>query len=1396
MHAERDQLVKVVFPTLRERLEAHRVHLVDIDLRWGLTVEQAENDRVLDLCLQQIDDCRPFFIGVLGNRYGSVLARVPDAAIEKYPWTKPLRGKSITEIEIMHAVLNNPAMHRRAFFYIRDPSALDDVPEDLRSSVYQDLAPDRARRLEDLKQRICRSGCRVMVSYPARWSSDAIESVTRSRGKLVGLEAFSHRVEEDLWGALMEDLKLKAKAKTRSDPIADELDYHQRFIESRLRVYVEREGIHRRLLDYLRDSTRFPLLVTGGAGSGKSAILARLYRAIEGQVDIPVPHFVGASPSSNSLRQTLQRFCEILKARLKLTDVVPDHPNELCAAFRKFIEKVPVGRTCVFVIDAVDELDDLDTAYGTAWLPRELPPRVKIVLSCTDAPDREQAVLSHARAMGLPEERVQPLTAKERLAILKEVPSLSAKTLDPAQVSRLLGNPATETPLFLLVALEELRGFGSFERLNERIAGLPSGKDAIAAIFAQVIARLEDDFGGEPVRRILISLAAARRGLSERELRDLNATSDARDAIPLVLRQLRSYLHRRETLITFAHRYLPEAVKRRYLSDPEVERSAHAQVAAYFQEQPFWSRRSGDSDYGSPNVRKADELAWQYAQAGQLQDLFALLTDFDFLYAKTSAFGPAPVVEDLTMARTELSRSSARADKEALQVLEVLERTLRAETHILRRMPALVVQQIHNSVLPVAKRQAGLGMLVRHAVSWQERVGRPWFRLRDDGDEPSPDESARRVLCEDGCFADLAVRPGHAQFAAVRQSGTSWRLELWDMKGDAPIADLGDTDARILAIGWMPDGHYLLAVDARGRLDAYDAASFRLYGRRQVERSELSKAVLSEDGSTLAFVRKGTEVWRSVEIIGLGPVRSRAAAQATLPMDPWLCISINGDGTRLAFTIVKQKEYPVLGWLSKVAICDLQSGGEPICGKLEGSSVSAMAFASDSRRIAYGSAGGSVVVLDAATARILCAFPGCRMARSGLGQISAQAGHPDEVRCLAFSPDGSLLASGSGTSGRGIPGVVCIRDLESERLCQRISFPRGVESLAFSSDSRNLVVGGYSLLATLDVPGETPSVSPVAVSSKASEAADLLSADETVQAVAFAPDGESRALLAGADIIVQENDSSHDAFRFFANAGHVRCVDWSPRGELLASGGDDGACRLSRIRDGTCVFAVEELAKPVLSVQFSGDGSLLAASGGRGKCFLVSMDDRRVRELTTDTRGALNSVAFSPDGELLAAGGAGQVGTVWDVRTGSMVSQCRGHARSISWLQFTSAGHLATVGEDRTCRIWDARGGRQIAQCDGHSAGVYRVFSDRALPDLVMTASHDNTCRLWTESSGREVACLPVEAPIRGMSIARGSGDQLLVDARGNERRFSNSELLRSAGTQQPGNNPKWRQEQ
>ena len=55
MQAERDHLVKIIFPELRERCAERRLHLIDLDLRWGVTEEEAEQGKVLEVILDEID---------------------------------------------------------------------------------------------------------------------------------------------------------------------------------------------------------------------------------------------------------------------------------------------------------------------------------------------------------------------------------------------------------------------------------------------------------------------------------------------------------------------------------------------------------------------------------------------------------------------------------------------------------------------------------------------------------------------------------------------------------------------------------------------------------------------------------------------------------------------------------------------------------------------------------------------------------------------------------------------------------------------------------------------------------------------------------------------------------------------------------------------------------------------------------------------------------------------------------------------------------------------------------------------------------------------------------------------------------------------------------------------
>jgi WD40 repeat protein len=141
MHAERDYLVKQVFPRLQEWCERRKLRLVDIDLRWGVTeADASQNKRVVQVCLERIDACRPFFLCFLGQRRGWVPTRtdISPEAFEAYPDLEQYASHtSVTELEILHAYVN--PLHRgkmsdefaraeHAFFYLRQPDYLAALP--------------------------------------------------------------------------------------------------------------------------------------------------------------------------------------------------------------------------------------------------------------------------------------------------------------------------------------------------------------------------------------------------------------------------------------------------------------------------------------------------------------------------------------------------------------------------------------------------------------------------------------------------------------------------------------------------------------------------------------------------------------------------------------------------------------------------------------------------------------------------------------------------------------------------------------------------------------------------------------------------------------------------------------------------------------------------------------------------------------------------------------------------------------------------------------------------------------------------------------------------------------------------------------------------------------------
>ncbi len=212
MQGEREELVKRVFPEIRHLCEERGVVWGEVDLRWGVTDEQKAEDAVLPICLAEIERTRPYFIGMLGDRYGWVPDEIPADLADREAWLTDDKGRSVTEMEILHGVLRSPEMAGHAYFYLRDPAWTESLPEAERAT-YEEATDEGRARLADLKDRVRASGFPVreypdprgigelvradllaLVDrlYPAAETPDALEQARVDQEAYAGLAGGQH----------------------------------------------------------------------------------------------------------------------------------------------------------------------------------------------------------------------------------------------------------------------------------------------------------------------------------------------------------------------------------------------------------------------------------------------------------------------------------------------------------------------------------------------------------------------------------------------------------------------------------------------------------------------------------------------------------------------------------------------------------------------------------------------------------------------------------------------------------------------------------------------------------------------------------------------------------------------------------------------------------------------------------------------------------------------------------------------------------------------------------------------------------------------------------------------------------------------------------------------------
>lgn len=614
MQAERDHLVRFIFPKLREQMLGRRIHLVEVDLRWGVTSDQD----VMSVCREIVDECRPHFLCMLGGRYG---------------WVPPGRIRSITADEVHYGVLDCHGRHGYAFFYFRDPTATGAMVEEKPGEFHEPIGSNNERHLKELKQAIEKAGLKPFI-YPAQWDNGA--------KRLIGLKVFGDQVYNDLKKSIDQEYGEQPVAKL--DEFAAENAAMETFIEERTQRFVlgSRETVRNELIDHVNSTAgNGTLCLIGEPGSGKSAMLAHLsqHSTFNSQSStLLISHFTGSSIGSTDVRRTLRRLCHELIVGTGITAEIPDDPEKLRTAFSEILKQACEKKRVVILLDAANQFDSTPHFAGLWWLPDELPSNARLILSALPGPALDEL----RRRRHPPREVTLPtLTQADGEVIIKGFLHRYQKTMTDKQRAALLAKTNTSSPLYLLAALEELRTLGTYEEITDRIAQLPP---TTQALFTWILKRLEDDdgfrdasgrkIGQELVPRFASLIGVSRHGVSQRELVELLAPGspkavagipdDAQGNVAALAQLLRPYLMSRGELLDFYHSQFRESVRAEYLDSESKRQVTHRELANYFLSQAY-SVRDGTWEGESP--RGFSELLFHLKSAGMWNEISSCMKD-------------------------------------------------------------------------------------------------------------------------------------------------------------------------------------------------------------------------------------------------------------------------------------------------------------------------------------------------------------------------------------------------------------------------------------------------------------------------------------------------------------------------------------------------------------------------------------------------------------------------------------------------------------------------------------------------------------------------------------------------------------------------------------------------
>jgi serine/threonine protein kinase len=289
--------------------------------------------------------------------------------------------------------------------------------------------------------------------------------------------------------------------------------------------------------------------------------------------------------------------------------------------------------------------------------------------------------------------------------------------------------------------------------------------------------------------------------------------------------------------------------------------------------------------------------------------------------------------------------------------------------------------------------------------------------------------------------------------------------------------------------------------------------------------------------------------------------------------------------------------------------------------------MNCLAFSPDGNILASGTADNLVILWDAHTGT----------------QVRNLEGHTAFISDLAFSPDGTILASASEDKT-----IILWNALTGERLRLLEGHKKAVTGLAFSPDGQLLASSSRDSTVNLWKPDSGELVKTLVATISKDLEAGFSNVSFSADGVYLVGGSTGAAVLWAVDNLRQVNTIGTDMSKV-AFSGQP--VDAVLKVMVMASGAKVGTVNMWTIPGGERVRSLYGHKQPITSLAFSPDGTLLASASKDGIVILWDLQSATILRTLEGGADAVTGLAFSPDGATLASSSADGIVTLWAIQS-------------------------------------------------------------------------------------------------------------------------------------------------